>query len=168
MLEQCCKYSKQCRNNVATLCCAKNHHCESSRVTSPLATTTATTSKTSLQKSKVKSGCLELYRAQYSISFNSSNTVDNFFLELLSKFRKRKESRVLAFKSFTKREKRHFHVVVVQKCTKKRDARAKLLFCQSKPIAFLPGRSRWRRRSCCLSSLLCISETPRIYRGVEL
>ena len=23
-------------------------------------------------------------------------------------------------------------------CTKKRDARAKLLFCQSKPIAFLP------------------------------
>ena len=30
MLEQCCNYSKQCRNNVATLCCA------SSRVTSPL------------------------------------------------------------------------------------------------------------------------------------
>ena len=25
-----------------------------------------------------------------------------------------------------------------KKCTKKRDARAKLLFCQSKPIAFLP------------------------------
>ena len=24
MLEQCCNYSKQCRNNVATLCCAKN------------------------------------------------------------------------------------------------------------------------------------------------
>ena len=36
MLEQCCNYSKQCRNNVATLCCAKNRHCESSRVTSPL------------------------------------------------------------------------------------------------------------------------------------
>ena len=36
MLEQCCNYSKQCHNNVATLCCAKNRRCESSRVTSPL------------------------------------------------------------------------------------------------------------------------------------
>ena len=35
MLEQCCKHSKQCLNNVATLCCAKNRRCESSRVTSP-------------------------------------------------------------------------------------------------------------------------------------
>ena len=36
MLEQCCNFSKQCRNNVATPCCAKNRRCESSRVTSPL------------------------------------------------------------------------------------------------------------------------------------
>ena len=36
MLKQCCNYSKQCRNNVATLCCAKNRRCESSRVASPL------------------------------------------------------------------------------------------------------------------------------------
>ena len=36
MFEQCVNYSKQCRNNVATLCCAKNGHCESSRETSPL------------------------------------------------------------------------------------------------------------------------------------
>ena len=35
MLEQCCTYSKQFRNNVATLCCAKNRSCEPSRVTSP-------------------------------------------------------------------------------------------------------------------------------------
>ena len=35
MLEQCCNYSKQCRNTVATLCCAKNRRCQSSRVTSP-------------------------------------------------------------------------------------------------------------------------------------
>ena len=35
MLEQCCNHSKQCRNNVATLCCAKNRRCESSRLTSP-------------------------------------------------------------------------------------------------------------------------------------
>ena len=34
MLEQCCNYSKQCRNNVATLCCPKTRRCESSRVTS--------------------------------------------------------------------------------------------------------------------------------------
>ena len=36
MLEQCCNYSKQCRNNVAKLCCVKNRRCESSRVTLPL------------------------------------------------------------------------------------------------------------------------------------
>ena len=36
MLEQCCNYSKQCHNNVATLCCAKNRRCESFCVTSPL------------------------------------------------------------------------------------------------------------------------------------
>ena len=28
--------------------------------------------------------------------------------------------------------------MTAKKCTKKRNARAKLLFCQSKPIAFLP------------------------------
>ena len=28
--------------------------------------------------------------------------------------------------------------MTVKECTKKRDARKKLLFCQSKPIAFLP------------------------------
>ena len=28
--------------------------------------------------------------------------------------------------------------MTAEKCTKKREARAKLLFCQSKPIAFLP------------------------------
>ena len=38
-LEQCCHYSKQCCNNVATLCCAKNRRCESSLVTSPLVKT---------------------------------------------------------------------------------------------------------------------------------
>ena len=35
MLEQCCNHSKQCRNNVTTLCCAKSRCCESSCVTSP-------------------------------------------------------------------------------------------------------------------------------------
>ena len=36
MLEQCCDHSKQCRNNVAKLCCVKNLRCESSRVTTRL------------------------------------------------------------------------------------------------------------------------------------
>ena len=49
--------------------------------------------------------------------------------------------RCLVFKSSTKRKMRHFHVVVVywrqrNFCTKKRDARAKLLFCLSYAIAF--------------------------------
>ena len=35
MLVQCCNNAKQHRNNVATLCCAKNLRCESSRLTSP-------------------------------------------------------------------------------------------------------------------------------------
>ena len=50
--------------------------------------------------------------------------------------------------SSTKRKFRHFHVATrAKKCTKERDARANLLFCQSKPpaIAFLPSRSRRRR-----------------------
>ena len=36
MLEQCYNYSKQCGNNVAKMCCAKNCCCELSRVTSSL------------------------------------------------------------------------------------------------------------------------------------
>ena len=36
VLQQCGNHSKQCRNNVIKLCCAKNRCFESSRVTSPL------------------------------------------------------------------------------------------------------------------------------------
>ena len=35
MLEQCCKHLKHCRNNVATLCCAKNRRDNSSRSRAP-------------------------------------------------------------------------------------------------------------------------------------
>ena len=52
-----------------------------------------------------------------------------------------KEKKVVVFCSRPRQNVRKFHVVVVQqlaeKCTKKRDARAKLLFCLSKPIAYL-------------------------------
>ena len=93
---------------------------------------------------KVKSRCFKLYRA-YSISFNLSNV--GIFLELNSKILyrssgKEKQSRCLVFTSSTKREIKAFshrsRAVMARKCTKKRDARAKLLFCQSKPIVFLP------------------------------
>ena len=40
MLKQCWKHLKQCRNNVVTLCYAKNRRCESSRVASPWRTWT--------------------------------------------------------------------------------------------------------------------------------
>ena len=33
MLEQCWNHSKQCRDNITTLCCAKKRCCDSSRVT---------------------------------------------------------------------------------------------------------------------------------------
>ena len=84
--------------------------------------------------------------SSYFNSFNLSNAGD-FFQELNSKglylsSRKEKENRCLMFTSSINREIRKFQVVFVQKtakkCTKKRDARAKLLFCQSKTIAFLP------------------------------
>ena len=55
---------------------------------------------------------------------------------------KRKENGCLVFLSSTKREIRHFHVVVVQRrlrnVPKRRDTRANLLFCQFRPIGFLP------------------------------
>ena len=56
------------------------------------------------------------------------------FLELNSKglyqsLGKEKESCCLVFPSSANREFRHFHVVVVQRRIRKRDVRAKLLFC---------------------------------------
>ena len=44
MLDQCWKCSKQRRNNAATLCCAKNRRCESSRVVITLPRTQACSS----------------------------------------------------------------------------------------------------------------------------
>ena len=53
-LQHCCdiawnSYNINC-SNIATLCYAKNRRCESSRVTSSLASTTTTAAKTSLLK----------------------------------------------------------------------------------------------------------------------
>ena len=87
----------------------------------------------------MKSRCFKLYRP-YSILFNSPN-LGNFFLGLSSKrlyrsSEKEEGSRCLIFTSSTKRESRS--AVTANKCTKMRDARAKSLFYQSKPISLLP------------------------------
>ena len=56
---------------------------------------------------------------------------------------KEKESHCLVFTSSRKREifkvfSRRSRAATAKKCIKKRDARAKSLFCQSNPTAFLP------------------------------
>ena len=79
--------------------------------------------------------CLKLNRT-YSISFNSSN-VGKFFWSWILKDcikvqKKKKEGPCLVFTSSTKREIRQFNVVVVQR--RERNVRAKLVFCQSRPV----------------------------------
>ena len=60
----------------------------------------------------------------------------------LSKFSKRKRKSLSGFHILHKNVKlgisRCSRAVMAKKCTKKYDARAELLFCQSKPIVFLP------------------------------
>ena len=107
---------------------------------------------------KVNSRCLRLYRA-YSISFNLSN-VDKFFWswileDCIEVQEKKKESR-LVFTSSTKREIRHFHVVIVQW----RREMYKKAWCTCKIVVlliqtFFRCRYRCLRRSRCLSSPIC-------------
>ena len=106
----------------------------------------------------------ELYRA-YSILSN----IGNFFLELSSRglyqsSGKEKKSCCLVFPSSTgKQEARRSRAETAKKCTKKRVARAELLFANLNLLLFC--RSRWRRRRRCLSSLLAslldVSNSPR-------
>ena len=91
---------------------------------------------------KVKSLCFKLYRA-YSMSFNSSN-VGIFFCRLILKDcikvqeKKRKSSSCVHVLpktcnyAFSPRSR----TLTAKTYTKKRDARAEFLFCQSKRIAF--------------------------------
>ena len=67
-------------------------------------------------------------------------------------------------KAFSRRSR----AVAAKKCKKKRDTRAKLLFYQSKPIAFCRSRSRRRRR--CFSPLerfYLIGHTERSYAQTQ-
>ena len=83
------------------------------------------------------------------------------FLKILFKFKTRMENSSSYITSSIKRQIRRIHVVVVRwtskKCTKKRDARAELLFWSLNLLFFW---SRRRRRRSCLSSLLL----SRLYR----
>ena len=115
----------------------------------------------------MNSNCFKLYRA-YSISFNSDKCWP-VSLELNSKAlyqssRKKKESCCFVFPSSTKREIRHFHVVVVQR--RQRNVQKSVMYVQSCYFANLnllvySGRSRCRcrRRRLCLSSLLIKVDT---------
>ena len=60
------------------------------------------------------------------------------FLGTELKFKKRKKNSSSLVYVLLRYFTSYGHAVTAKKCTKKRDARAKLLFCQSKPIAFLP------------------------------
>ena len=102
------------------------------------------------------SPCFKIYRA-YSISFNSS-IFSTIFVELNSEILyrspgKEKEIRCLVFTSSTKREIRHFHVVVVQWWQKKSLTHVQSC-CFANLNLLLFWRSRWHRRHRCLSSLL--------------
>ena len=102
-----------------------------------------------------------------------------FFLEFLGLNSKRlyqssgkeKESRCLVFTFSTKREIRHFHVVVVQ--WGQRNGQKRVMHEQSCCFANLNVlffcRSRWRRRRRCLSSLFaqCRVNVTLFYRFVK-
>ena len=94
----------------------------------------------------------------------SANPPKVEFLRTIAKCRKR-EFRGRLCTSSVQREIRHFHVVVVQwrqkKCTKKRDARAKLLFWLLNLLLLWSARSRRRRRilRSLLSNYLCMTHS---------
>ena len=108
----------------------------------------------------MNSRCLKVYRA-YSISSNSSN-VGNFLWSWIIKdcmyqsSVKEKENCCFVFPSSTKREIRHFHVVVVQR--RQRNVQKSMMHVQSCYFANVNllffCRSRCHRRRRCLSSLI--------------
>ena len=109
----------------------------------------------------MKSRCFKLYRAY--IHLDHFVKCGQFFVELNFKrlYRssgKEKGSRCLVFASSTKREIRHFHVVVVR--WRQRSVQKSVMHVQSCCFAdlnlLLFCRSRWRRRCrrCCLSFVL--------------
>ena len=91
------------------------------------------------------SHCFKLHQS-YLISFNLSNVGEIFWFEserTVSKFRKRKRKFLCCAHLLNKAGEWNLEVssrsraTTARKYTKKRDVRAKLFFCQTKPIAFL-------------------------------
>ena len=116
----------------------------------------------------MNSRCLKLYRA-YSILFNSPNVGKCFWRRQNSKglyesSRKEKESCCLVFKSSTKCEIRHFHVVVMQR--RLRNVQKSVMRVQSCCFAdlnlLLFCRSRCHHRHHCLSCLLIPSHPDQL------
>ena len=84
---------------------------------------------------------------------------------------KRKRKSILMFTSSTQREIKHFHAVVLQwlqkKCTKKRDACAKLLFLRPRlhtKFYLCSPFTRDRANSVTNNSTVCISKTCTVPR----
>ena len=139
MLEQCC-------NNVATLCCAENRCCEC-----PCNITFKQRRRGRLQKRYLKSNFVLLQNLSRLFHFVQFFKCWHFFWSWILKgwkrsSRKEKENCCLLLTSSKKRKIWHFHVVVVQwrqrSVQEKCDSGAKLLFCQSKPIALIFCRFR--------------------------
>ena len=109
----------------------------------PQAATTATATKTSLKKrTRATSNYVAFFpsRSIRQIMANFS-TVD--FVRTVSKFREKKRKLLFCIHVLDKTLKseevsRWARATTAKKCTKMRDARAKLSFCWSKPIAFFP------------------------------
>ena len=89
LLRHCFEYLQHC-SNIATLCCAKNRRCESSRVTSPLnllffqtfalpskATRTTSYAKSHARGKPLLQGRMGRFSEWSSVSFNV--TITNFF-----------------------------------------------------------------------------------------
>ena len=102
-------------------------------------------------------------------SLTLSNPPKVEFLRTISKFRYRGEiSSLLVYflcKTWNQAFSRRSRAVTAKKCTKKRDARAKLLFWLLNLLLFWQPRCRGRRRI--LMSLLCFSVGPGTALGIK-
>ena len=105
---------------------------------------------------KINSRYFKLYRANSSNSSNVGKFFWSWSLRDYQSSRKEKESRCLVFMFSTKREMRHFHVVVVQR--RQRNVQKRVMnvqsCCFSNLNLLLFCRSLWRHRRRCWSSLL--------------
>ena len=118
---------------------------------------------------KVNLRACNLY-PDYSNSFILSNASE-LFLSRISSLERERNCSCRLFTPSIKREIRHFPVVyravTAKKCTKKRDARAELLFCLFNLLLF--WRSRCRRRRGILKSLMIASvqKPPLLEKKLE-